>query len=283
MVKEEPMTNKRGYVVGSPIRHSRSPDIHNSAYRALGLDWEYEAIEVPKDGLGAFLATIKPSETSVISVTMPLKLEAAALANTRSPLVDELGIANTLLPRDGRWFADNTDVAGLERTITSTEHEFGSGGSATVLGTGATALSTIRALSNLGFGQLLVCGRDPSALKSCAELAGSLRIEVEVFDVSRLGGLLDSKLVVSTWPSEVAGELAAPLLGSRAGGLGLLVDVTYSPWPSSLASAWFSAGGDVVGGLELLVNQAIGQVEAATGSSAPLQAMREAVDLPRPS
>ena len=277
------MTGKQGYVVGSPISHSKSPKIHNSAYRALGLDWEYQAVEVSKGGLQAFLSTLDPTNTSVISVTMPLKVEAAALANARSAVVDELGIANTLLPQDGGWFADNTDVAGLEQTIRATEYEFGQGASATVLGTGATALSAIRVLSDLDFGEVLICGRNASARESCASLANSLNLKPEMFDVSQLGELLDSQLVVSTWPSEVARELAAPLLGARSGSLGLLVDVTYSPWPSSLATAWFSAGGDVVGGLELLLNQAIGQVEASTGFSAPLQAMREAVDLPRSS
>jgi shikimate dehydrogenase len=93
--------------------------------------------------------------------------------------------------------------------------------------------------------------------------------------------LLDSPLVISTWPGDVAGQLVAPTLGSKSAGLGLLVDVTYHPWPSPLARAWFGAGGEVIGGLDLLVNQAVFQIEAATGQSVSLPVLREAVGLPR--
>lgn len=275
------MTQKHGYVVGSPISHSLSPKVHLSAYRALGLDWSYQAVEVSQGNLKSFLSNLDPNATSLVSVTMPLKVEAAEVATSRSQLVAELGIANTLVPRAAGWFADNTDVAGLSRTITSTEVSFAPGDVATVLGTGATAISAVRALSDLGFTHAYLCGRNVLALESLAALGSSLNIEIKSFDVSELAKLLDSKLVISTWPSEVAGQLVAPVLGSRAGGLGLLVDVTYHPWPTSLASAWFGAGGNVIGGLDLLVNQAIGQVELATAGSAPESVMREAVGLTR--
>jgi shikimate dehydrogenase len=275
------VTQKQGYVVGSPISHSRSPDIHLSAYRALGLDWGYQAVDIPKGKLADFMLSLNPSATSVISVTMPLKPEAAELATSCSHLVAELGIANTLLPRGDGWFADNTDVAGLAKTITSTGFEVKAGQPATVLGTGATAMSAIKALGQLGFAQVNLCGRNQGATEKLLAIATAANLRVDLFDPAEVGPLLDSPLVISTWPGDVAGQLVAPTLGSKSAGLGLLVDVTYHPWPSPLARAWFGSGGDVIGGLDLLVNQAMFQIEAATGQSVSLPVLREAVGLPR--
>jgi len=277
--------NQIGYVVGSPINHSLSPAIHLAAYQELGLDWGYEAVEVTQGNLGAFVSGLSATSTPVVSVTMPLKFEAAAFADRRGPLVQTTGIANTLIFRNGGWFAENTDVSGMTRTLDDHQFSIGSMTSITLLGSGATAISALAALSQLGASAVTLVGRNKDALAQLVKTGKELSLKVMPIELNRSESMarsemqvaLESDLVISTLPSDTTGALATVLPRE----VGFLFDVTYNPWPSELATAWFTKGGDVVGGLDLLVNQAIGQVEMATDRPAPIAAMRKAAGLPR--
>jgi len=88
-------------VLGDPIAHSLSPLLHRAAYDACGLDWEYDAHRVPAGGLAGFVDGLDASWRG-LSVTAPLKREAASRADEVSPTVVRAGVANTLVHADGR-------------------------------------------------------------------------------------------------------------------------------------------------------------------------------------
>ncbi|HET9997267.1 MAG TPA: shikimate dehydrogenase, partial [Nocardioides sp.] len=136
-------------VLGDPIAHTLSPLLHRAAYDACGLDWEYDAHRVPAGGLAAFVDGLDASWRG-LSITAPLKREAASRADEVSPTVVRAGVANTLVHGDGRWYADNTDVPGAAAAVRAVWT--GPVSSATVLGGGATATSTGLALADLGAG-----------------------------------------------------------------------------------------------------------------------------------
>ena len=130
---------RRAAVLGSPIRHSLSPALHRAAYRGLGLDWSYDAIEVDEPGLSAFLAGLGP-EWAGLSLTMPLKEAVIPLLSEVDPEARSLRSVNTVLPGSQGWRGTNTDVYGitqslLEKGLDATPR------SATILGAGATARS----------------------------------------------------------------------------------------------------------------------------------------------
>ena len=134
-------------MLGDPIAHSLSPALHRAAYAAWGLDWEYDAHRVPAGGLGAFVDDLGP-EWRGVSVTAPLKREAAERADVVSPAVAMAGVANTLVRDSGRWHADNTDIPGAAAALR--ERWTSEISAATVLGGGATAASVGLALAGLG-------------------------------------------------------------------------------------------------------------------------------------
>lgn len=275
MVDREPVKNKTGYVIGKPVSHSKSPVIHLSAYQALGLDWAFQAVEVATDELATFLASLDPRNTSSVSVTMPLKFEAARSATTTSDVVKLTGTANTLVPRGDTWYAENTDIIGIEASLGAREYSWGHDTSAVIIGTGGTAIAALVALSNLGIGEVSVIGRSEDGLARIRELAGLMKLKISTLrleDQTHIG----ADLVISTVPSSATGLLELIPDSPR-----VLFDVTYDPWPTELAERWFLKGGDVIGGLDLLVNQAAPQIEMATGLAAPIAVMREAVGLPR--
>lgn len=276
-------TPTRLAVLGSPIAHSKSPALHAAAYRVLGLDWEYSAIEVADGALATFLAGLDASWRG-LSLTMPLKREVVPLLDERSAIVEETGTANTVLLADGLRRGFNTDVAGVigafaDAGVTGLEY-------VQILGAGATAASVLAAASQLGATRALVSARDLDKAQSLLPLAQGFGLDLAIRPI----GVMDRSMiipsaVVSTLPGGTAIDMPYPE-AIRAGAV--LLDVAYDPWPSALAASWTEAGGTVIGGLAMLLHQAVAQVRVfVTGTedgSLPreaevIAAMRSAVRL----
>jgi shikimate dehydrogenase len=232
--------------------------MHRAAYAGLGLDWTYDAIEVTAGSLSAFVDGLD-ADWGGLSVTAPLKREAADRATSREDVVEELGVANTLIAHNGRWHAANTDVPGAvnalaERGITSVE-------SVRFLGGGATVDSLRVAARKLGAKHVEVWLRDPSKLP---EEAG---VTVHHLDdpIERPVDLL-----ISTIPAEF---VPAARFVERSSAV---FDVVYDPWPTLLTVVAEQAGAPVVTGLDLLAHQAALQVELMTGTSVDPSVLRDA-------
>ena len=264
---------RRAAVLGSPISHSLSPALHEAAYRALGLDWEYGSIDVTVDRFPQVLDELQADPTfGGVSLTMPLKEVGLAAADIASDVARKTHAANTLIFRGGSIEADNTDPEGIVWALNRAGIAAGAGAvveSAGIVGAGATARSTVAALAHLGIAEVHVVARRPEAITDLREVAEAFGLRVFGHSWDDPASVLASHVVVSTTPRNVADALA-PALSSAPG---VLLDVVYSPWPTSLAGAWAAAGGQVVSGLEMLVGQAGRQVELMTGRPAPLDVM----------
>jgi shikimate dehydrogenase len=271
-------------VLGSPIAHSKSPLLHRAAYRALGLPWEYTAVEVVEGSLGAFLNTCDASWRG-LSLTMPLKREVLPMLASQSDLVTRVGAANTVLFDDGgALHGFNTDVAGIVAAFA--DHGVTRLESVQILGGGATAASVLAAASQLGATRALVLVRDPERAEHLDALASALGVALTVrrFEVQDRS-LSIPGAVISTLPGASAhGIVHADAVRKGA----VLLDVAYDPWPSDLARAWNDVGGTVVSGLEMLLHQAVEQVRifvtGIEGGALPdeqrvVDAMRGAVGL----
>ncbi|PWN02802.1 shikimate dehydrogenase [Nocardioides silvaticus] len=255
-------------VLGDPVAHSLSPALHRAGYAAVGLDWEYDAVQVPAGGLVGVVSGLD-AEWRGLSVTAPLKREAMILADVVSDRVRLAGAANTLLLTGEEVHADNTDLPGAVAAIR--ERFTGAVGDVLILGAGATAASTGLALADLGATRIAVAARTASrASDTVAAIAGHpSRPRVKVLDLATVELSDAENVVVSTVP--VVAQ--TPGLVSRVGHAEVVFDVVYDPWPTPLARA---ATGTLVSGLDLLVHQAALQFTAFTGVAAPLEQMRAA-------
>jgi shikimate dehydrogenase len=249
--------SKRCGVVGSPIAHSLSPVMHRAAYAALGLDWTYDAIEVPAGALAQFVDGCDQTWVG-LSVTAPLKREAAEYAVTRSSVVEALGVANTLIGGPDGWHAVNTDVPGAVDAMR--ERGIVTASAVRVLGGGATVHSLLLAVRELGASAIEVWVRDPAKF---APLEG--------VTIRRLGDPIDEPvdLLVSTIPADAVPPEAVEYAGA-------VFDVIYDPWPTFLVSAASAAGLPVVTGIDLLAHQAALQVELMTGETVDVDLLRDA-------
>lgn len=270
---EDPRLTRRFAVVGSPIAHSLSPVMHRAAYAELGLaDAEYERAEVAAGGLVGFLEGAG-AHLGGVSVTMPLKAEAHALAAEHDAVSSRLGTSNTLIRcAGGGWRAENHDVAGIVRSLE--DHGVRAGGAirgAGILGSGATALSAVAAVAEIGVGQIVLSARSAAKAEALAATAREWGLDAAVIPWARRLDVLDAEIAVSalavSGASEVADELRAASASVRVPRV--LLDVLYHPWPAPLAAAAAARGSEIASGLEMLAHQAALQVRSMLGVDTP--------------
>lgn len=252
---------RRLAVLGSPIEHSRSPLLHSAAYGVLGLDWQYERVEVTGPELAGFVESLGPDWRG-LSLTMPLKESVLPLAARIDDTSRRAGAANTLVFDEDGPSAFNTDVGGIVRALVARGAD--SADSAVLLGTGATARSAVLALSRIGTRQLVVAGRTPAGVQAVLAFAQEQGIDA----IANPGGLEfatwpDPALVVSTLPASAG--LTLPGDATKA----TLFDAAYGDSPSALTAQWMAAGAGarVLDGLDMLVQQALLQVRAFVSGS----------------
>ncbi|MFF8033224.1 MULTISPECIES: shikimate dehydrogenase [unclassified Streptomyces] len=263
---------RRAAVLGSPIAHSLSPVLHRTAYAELGLEgWTYGRFEVDEKALPGFFETLGP-QWAGLSLTMPLKRAVIPLLDGISETAASVDAVNTVvLTEDGRRTGDNTDIPGIVAALR--EHGIDEVESAAVLGAGATASSALAALARICSGEIVVHVRSEARAAEMRQWAERLDVTVRIADWDDAGQALNAPLVLSTTPAGVTDALARAVPQRPA----VLFDVLYDPWPTVLAARWSACGGAVISGLDLLVHQAVLQVEQMTGRSpAPLDAMRKA-------
>jgi shikimate dehydrogenase len=263
---------RRAAVLGSPIAHSLSPVLHRAAYEELGLTgWTYDRFEVDEAALPGFFETLGP-EWAGLSLTMPLKRAVIPLLDGISETAASVDAVNTVvLTQDGRRTGDNTDVPGMVAALR--EHGIDKVEAAAILGAGATASSALAALSRVCPGEIAVYVRSEARAAEMRQWAERLEVSVRIADWADAEQALHAPLVISTTPTGVTDALARSVPERPTA----LFDVLYDPWPTDLAARWSAYGGAVVSGLDLLVHQAVLQVEQMTGRApAPLDAMRKA-------
>jgi shikimate dehydrogenase len=260
-------------VLGSPISHSLSPVLHRAAYAELGLtEWSYDAIECTAEALPELISRAHgDSSFGGYSLTMPLKLAVLPLLDELLPLAHTTGAVNTVVRRDGRLFGANTDVPGMVNALR--EAGVDRPKRPVVLGGGGSAQAAVVALAQLGAPRVWVALRSPgraAALRAVAQAAG-IRLQVVGFEPGVVDG---ADLVVSTVPGAASREMADWNVTWREGAV--LFDLVYAPWPTPFAASATAAGVRVLGGLELLVHQAVGQVSLMTGLDIDVAILRNA-------
>lgn len=266
---------RRAYVLGHPIAHSLSPALHRAAYDFLGeQNLGYDRRDTLPDDLPEIMHGVRhPKGTedapyiAGLSVTMPLKTAVIKYCDELSETARVTGAVNTVYPRGERVLGDNTDVIGIVNALLHAglklNHERDE---PAVIGGGATAISALTALHQLGYRRASVYARSLHKLGSVQEAADRLGVQLSTVALAEFPAEQKARRhnpVISTLPARAADDWAPQLAdpaGASATHQPVLLDVAYNPWPSVLASAWEASGGAVVSGLEMLLYQAVEQV-----------------------
>ena len=253
-------------VCGWPVAHSRSPQMHNAALAAVGLEgWRYLRLPLPPELFAETIRALPAAGFRGVNVTIPHKEAVLALADDMTVAAQAIGAANTLTFENGRIHADNTDAPGLIAAI----GERVAGRTALVLGAGGSGRAAAWALRTAG-AEVSVWNRSAERARVMAAQLSVRAVEVcdraDIVVNCTSVGLSDGEDAFKALPIE-ADELSA---GS------LVVDLVYRAGGTQLLEAARTRGARVVDGLEVLVAQGAASFERWTGMEAPREAMRVA-------
>ena len=246
-------------VIGDPVSHSLSPQMHEAAYAALGLGFLYVAIQVPPGEVSAALTHLRELNYRGANVTVPHKQEAIGWCAHVDAFVEQVQATNTIDLR--RRAGINTDAAGFLATLQGVPV-----GSALVLGAGGSARALVRALVRDGW-TVRLWNRTHEKAVELAHLAGSA--VAEEADPS------GASLVLNTTSASLTSD-ELPVLWDRAPKDALAYDLAYGTSPFLSVAA--ERGLRTADGLGMLVEQGALSLEWWTGESAPREVMRAALD-----
>ena len=265
-------------VIGSPVRHSRSPAILNAAFRAAGIHWAFLAFEVVEAEAAAAVGAMRSLGLGGLSVTMPLKEAVIPALDGLSEDAAALRAVNCVAWDGDRLVGHNTDGAGLVRSL-SVDHGIEvAGRSCVVLGAGGAARSVVRSLARAGAASVSVVNRTPERAEVAAALADG------VGRVAHPDAIESADLVVNA--TSVGMGANGDDQGPSPVAEGLLhegqvvVDLVYLPLRTPLLAQAEAAGARPVDGLGMLVHQAAISMEHWTGVRADVGVMREAALAP---
>lgn len=265
-------------LLGWPVRHSVSPQIHNAAFREAGVDLVYVALPTPEAKLATVIGALAAAEAAGANVTIPHKQAVIPYCDQLTAEAELVGAVNTLVWTSSGLLGDNTDATGLERVLRQ-DLGLDDGPSAVVLGTGGAARATVVALGRLG-AQVTVVGRRPDAAEELADLA--VRAGAAVGDAVDLGSedwvaaaVGGARLVVNATPLGMGGErLPGPFHGLGPGQVAY--DLVYNPPNTPFLVDAAAAGAEAHHGLGMLVAQAAMAFRRWTGVDAPTGVMSAA-------
>lgn len=248
-------------VVGSPISHSLSPLLHNTAYQMLGIEAEFLRDEVSEEKFGEYYLDVKKSGTRGLALTMPLKEIAVGFVDRVDPVAKQISSINTIIFESTGSIGLSTDLMAFKNLL---KPYFGK--KIAILGAGGTARAAIGALRGSGC-ELSILTRSMSRHDQLH--AAAVDLDIEFLDWNRFEEIQDKSLIISTTPAGATDGLS--IISTKAD----FFEVIYHPWPTELARRYQNLGRTVIGGLSLLVEQALFQIHYFSQKEFDFAQMRE--------
>lgn len=244
------------FVAGYPIKHSRSPLIHNYWLKQFGLAGSYEKIEVAPSDFTAFIQRLKTEDKyRGGNTTIPHKEEAFRLADRPDAISEELGAANTLWMEEGVLYATNTDGFGFTANLDSSHAGWDKASIAVVLGAGGASRAIVQALRDRGLAEIHVVNR---SVERARELADRFGRPLQAHGLEALPELMQGAgLFVNTSSLGMDGNPAPDLPFAGMQSDALVADIVYVPLKTPFMCQAESVGLATVDGLGMLLHQAV--------------------------
>ena len=243
-------------VIGWPVRHSLSPQLHSHWLARYGIDGAYIPFAVPPDALETAVRGLPTLGLAGANVTVPHKEAALALADAVDPLAARVGAANLLVVGDdGRTTASNTDGFGFLAHLRDTVPIWAAAGRpAAVIGAGGSSRAILLALADAGVPEIRLINRTTDRAE---QLAGALGGPIAVTGWSeRAAALADVSLIVNATTQGMTGQSPLDLPLDAAPPDAVVYDIVYVPLETPLLRDARARGHPVVDGLGMLLHQA---------------------------
>ncbi len=271
------MTQRRlAALIGTPVEHSLSPAIHQAAFDAAGVGWDYAAFDVAAGRAADAIAAMRVLGLAGMSVTMPHKHDVADAVDRLDPAAEALQSVNTISWDGTDLVGSSTDGAGFIAALTEVGVDV-AGAEVAIIGAGGAARSVIDALGRAGTASIVVINRTPERAQSAAALA-------PMAAVGRVADITGADIVVNASSVGMGIDPASATAADLPCDVALLdrsqvvADLVYHP----LQTAWLVeaalVGARTVDGLGMLIHQAALQQQAWLGRLPDVGVMRRAAE-----
>lgn len=269
----EPMAGTYA-VIGDPIDHSLSPNIHNAAFRELNMDCSYMAYKVPRDELDAGVESLKKVGIAGFNVTIPHKMSIMEYLDMADENCKIIGAANTVAVSDGIMKGYNTDMDGfldpIKRKNLQTRDS-----NILLLGAGGAARAIVAAFAGEKAGKITIANRTVEKAVRLAKFADSLGVSANVVELKDAkAGSYD--FVVNSTAVGLKDE-PSPVSADAISAESTVYDIVYSPMSTRLIKDARKKGAEIIYGYEMLLGQASRAFEIWHKRPAPYETMKRAI------
>jgi shikimate dehydrogenase len=267
---------KRVYLIGHPLSHSVSPAMHNAAFSALEMDWQYDLLDAPHEKLPEVLARIRAEECMGANVTVPHKRAVVEILDEVTDNARQIGAVNTIVRRNGKLIGDNTDGCGFINSLREI-HIHPRNASVVILGAGGAASAIAHALANEGAHEIVINNR--TGVRA-AELADRLHEEFPKMKiaVNWTDAIANANILVNATSVGMAPKVAESPMprGACFSPRLFVIDLIYNPMETRFLSDAKRARARTSSGLGMLVHQGAAAFRMWTGREPPIDEMRAA-------
>lgn len=252
---------KQFCVIGDPIGHSLSPQIHGMVFRHLGLDYDYIAVHIRKEELADFIYKSKINSRPGFNVTIPHKQNIIPFLDELDPFASRIGAVNTVINRDGKLKGYNTDVPGFLFALSN--NGWAPKGPVVILGAGGASRAAFEALASTGVKTITISDviserlfeykRHFKQLHPDVVIIVSTKDRLELKTFIENADLLVNATPVGMWPK--IDEI--PIEPGWLSGTITVFDMVPRPIVTELIRTANSKGLKTIPGLHMLIEQAI--------------------------
>jgi shikimate dehydrogenase len=266
-------------LIGDPVEHTLSPQIHNAAFKERGLDYIYLPFRVGKEQLKQAVAGLRALNVRGFNITMPHKVAVIPMLDKLDPLAEKIGAVNTVVNDKGVLTGHNTDGLGVLNALLEKEVEpegkkiviIGAGGASRaisyVLARRGALLTILNRKQELGWAEDLA----DSIRKNLGTAVSAMELGFAQLKTSLNGAdILINATSVGMSPDTENSLVPAEFLKNEL----TVFDVIYNPLKTKLLQQAGAAGCLTIGGVDMLVWQGVLAFEQWTGQTAPLETMR---------
>ena len=291
--KMSTITGKTNLVglLGQPVNHSLSPIIHNAAYKEMGLDWCYVAMDCESKNLEKVTKALRHIDCKGLNITIPHKQEVLKACNKLTEIADNIQAVNTLIPeKDNQWLGANTDVEGFLKPLK--RHNF-KDKNIVVIGCGGSSRAVVMGLNSLNIKKVTIIGRNKISLdifvKNMSNLLAKRNISIEGINHKELNVspyIEEADLIINATPigmnSKNNKKENIPLgteIWECLSNKTILYDLIYTPRPTN----WLKIGQQkncfTIDGLDMLVEQGAFSIRLWSGfNDIPVQIMKSSAE-----
>lgn len=258
-------------LLGHPVKHSISPQLHNSAFRYLGLNMVYLSFDVEPKNLSRVVKGLRSLGVVGFNVTIPHKVSIIKFLDMLDLTSKETGAVNTVVLENKKLKGYNTDVEGIRKSLLDLELEVNLRGRALIIGAGGAARAAIVALKLLGVKEMIIANR---RIWKAAALARKFRKDglkiksISLMDVKRYSksaSIIINATPMGMWPHQDETPLYANDISSSS----IVLDLVYNPLETKLLREAKNAGAKTINGLKPLIEQAVKAFQLWTGLEPP--------------